>query len=54
LPRHDCSDFVSQIAKSVSLGRIPIFSFSRGAKFGEFRLTVPAQVACWLLVGARR
>jgi hypothetical protein len=27
------------------------FSFSRGAKFGEFRLSAPAQVVCGSLVG---
>jgi hypothetical protein len=27
------------------------FSFSRGAKFGEFRPTVPAQVVCGSPVG---
>jgi hypothetical protein len=27
------------------------FSFSRGAKFGEFRPTLPAQVVCGSAVG---
>jgi hypothetical protein len=30
---------------------LKFFSFCRGAKFGEFRLTLPAQVRCWLAVG---
>jgi hypothetical protein len=29
---------------------LKFFSFCRGAKFGEFRPTAPAQVVCWLQV----
>jgi hypothetical protein len=38
--------------KRVSFASLKFFSFSRGAKFGEFLPTLPAQVVCGSPVGA--
>jgi hypothetical protein len=38
----------------VIFASLKIFSFSRGAKLGEFRPTLPAQVVCCLTFGAWR
>jgi hypothetical protein len=43
---------LKRIGDRLIFAPLKFFSFSRGAKFGEFRPTVPAQVVCSSLVGA--
>jgi hypothetical protein len=37
--------------RGVIFASLNIFLFFGEAKFGEFRLSAPAQVVCWLAVG---
>jgi hypothetical protein len=43
---------VSRLFHFMAFAPLKIFSFFGGAKLIEFRPTAPAQVVCWLPVGA--